>query len=99
MTDDDAAVTVLAGSRSSGYVDGISSMAEFNGPRGLAFDASGGNSLLVSDSDRIRMIGLPPPLTSAVDSYRLVSLLKLVSLHMIIYNIAHSLRYCHNTLC
>lgn len=58
FVDDDNAVTLIAGSRSGGYVDGMGSVARFSSPFGLLLDVMN-DRLIVADSHRIRLIGLP----------------------------------------
>ena len=49
-------VTTLAGSESSGYVDGKGSLASFFGPQGVAVDPHGNVIVADTNNNRIRMV-------------------------------------------
>lgn len=51
----DGAVSVLAGSGSTGHVDGTGQMAQFTQPNGIAHSPNG-DTLLVTDENRVRII-------------------------------------------
>jgi sugar lactone lactonase YvrE len=63
-------VTTLTGSRAAGYRDGLTLDAQFNGPVGVAVDASG--RVIVADTynDRIRAIGRDGQVTTIAGSGR-----------------------------
>ena len=51
-------VSTVAGSTAGGYVDGVGTVAKFNGPTGISVDSTGNAWVAVKDNNMIRKIAV-----------------------------------------